>query len=179
MISEYTTPQCRLLLKKIVPKPTAQPIKTTETSGITSHGHMTHQEKDRIFRGSGDEDLLTLSPIYRDVIARVRKCSPIQWQFQVRWWTFRLFQVYWNVQSLFSYHIMLAQELHKWVDICSLWSNTYMSEPHVWHSSILELPYLSRFLSVDHYTDITHYIHITPYTHREWSYIWSRVCLEK
>ena len=39
---------------------------------MTSHGHMTHQEKDRIFRGSGDEDLLTLSPIYCDVIARVR-----------------------------------------------------------------------------------------------------------
>ena len=38
---------------------------------MTSHGHMTHQEKDRIFRGSGDEDLLTLSPIYCDVIARV------------------------------------------------------------------------------------------------------------
>ena len=39
---------------------------------MTSHGHMTHQEKDRIFRGSGDEDLFTLSPIYCDVIARVR-----------------------------------------------------------------------------------------------------------
>ena len=42
---------------------------------MTSHGHMTHQEKDRIFRGSGDEDLLTLSPIYCDVIARVRKIN--------------------------------------------------------------------------------------------------------
>ena len=37
---------------------------------MTSHGHMTHQEKDRIFRGSGDEDLLTLSPIYCDSQAR-------------------------------------------------------------------------------------------------------------
>ena len=37
---------------------------------MTSHGHMTNQEKK--FRGSGDEDLLTLSPIYCDVIARVR-----------------------------------------------------------------------------------------------------------
>ena len=51
--------------------PTVQPFKTTETSGITSHGHMTHQEKYIIFRESGDEDLLTLSPIYCDVIARV------------------------------------------------------------------------------------------------------------
>ena len=40
---------------------------------MTSHGHMTHQEKDRIFRGSDDEDLFTLSPIYCDVIARLRK----------------------------------------------------------------------------------------------------------
>ena len=46
---------------------------------MTSHGHMTHQEKDRIFRGSGDEDLFTLSPIYCDVIARVRKLlSPVK-----------------------------------------------------------------------------------------------------
>ena len=37
---------------------------------MTSHGHMTHQEKG-IFRGSGDEDLLTLSLIYCDVIAIV------------------------------------------------------------------------------------------------------------
>ena len=42
---------------------------------MTSHGHMTHQEKDRIFRGSGDEDLFTLSPIYFDVIARVRNTN--------------------------------------------------------------------------------------------------------
>ena len=60
MISEYTTPQWSSALDKNSPQtekiPTAQPIKTTETSGITSHGHMTHQEK--------DEDLLTLSPMY-------------------------------------------------------------------------------------------------------------------
>ena len=43
---------------------------------MTSQGHMTHQDKDRIFRGSGDEDLLTLSPIYCDVIARVRSAFP-------------------------------------------------------------------------------------------------------
>ena len=33
---------------------------------------MTHQEKVIIFHGSGDEDVLTLSPIYCDVIARVK-----------------------------------------------------------------------------------------------------------
>ena len=49
-------------------------------ASMTSHGHMTHQEK--IVRGSGDEDLLTLSPIYCDVIARVRMCdtSRVAWE---------------------------------------------------------------------------------------------------
>ena len=42
------------------------------TNQNNRNGHMTHQEKDIICRGSGDEDLLTLSPIYCDVIARVR-----------------------------------------------------------------------------------------------------------
>ena len=36
---------------------------------MTSHGHMTHQEF--FFRGSG-EDLFALSPIYCDVIAKMR-----------------------------------------------------------------------------------------------------------
>ena len=49
----------------------------TIRESMTSHGHMTHQEKE-FFCGSGDEDLLTLSPIYCDVIARVRNVNPLQ-----------------------------------------------------------------------------------------------------